>query len=133
MNWPLVLRRLRLISVVLGAVLVHACGSDNPPSAPSPSTGSGSSGGSPLTVTISIVSNSGSQAFAPNPATVPAGQALVFRNSTGSTHRIVADNGAWDTGALSSGSSSATIPSAGGVSFHCAIHSSMVGTIVPGP
>jgi len=83
-------------------------------------------------VTISIVGNSGTQAFSPNPAMVPTGQTVTFRNTTGSTHRIVADNGVWDAGTLGGGVSSAAIAVGAAVSFHCSIHGSMSGSIAVG-
>jgi plastocyanin len=84
-----------------------------------------------VSLVISIVSSSGSQAFSPNPVGMPAGQTVVFRNESGRSHRIVADNGDWDTGTLVNGSSSTaiSIASTSAVSYHCSIHSGMVGTI----
>lgn len=84
-------------------------------------------------VTISIVSNSGSQAFSPNPASVPAGQTVVFRNTTGSNHRLVADSsGGWDSGTIAPGTATAAITVGVSGSFHCTIHGSMVGSITVG-
>jgi len=62
---------------------------------------------------------------------VPAGQTLAFRNSSGNTHHIVADNGSWDAGTVGPGGVSALInvTVATSISYHCTIHSSMVGGI----
>ena len=106
-------------------VLVTGCG-PKPPIAPStPVTPTGST-----SLTISIVSSSGSQAFTPNPVTASVGQTVVFRNNSTGTHRIVADNGAWDTGSLGPGATSSNLTVAAvPLSFHCTIHASMTGTI----
>ena len=46
--------------------------------------------------TISILGEMGSQSFSPNPAS-PGGQMVVWRNDDGVTHRIVANDGSFDT------------------------------------
>ena len=106
------------------------CGGGKAPTTPSITTTPPVTTPPNTAITINIVSNSGSQAFSPNPASVPAGQAVTFRNTTGSTHRIVADNGAWDAGTIASGASS-VIPGAA-ASFHCSIHGSMTGSLTVG-
>jgi plastocyanin len=82
-------------------------------------------------VTINVVSENGAQSFSPNPATLPAGQMVVWHNVDRVTHRVVLNNGSLDTGDLGPGASSQpmVISSAGGP-YHCSIHPSMVGTIV---
>ena len=116
---------------VLCGALVTGCGgkspvvpsSSGPPPVPSGTVSSD--------VTVRIVSNSGTQAFSPNPVTVSAGGTVAFQNDSASTHRIVEDNGAWDTGRVSPGTSSAAIAvgTAAKQSYHCTIHGSMVGTV----
>jgi plastocyanin len=78
---------------------------------------------------VSIVANSGSAAFSPNPTSVPGGQTLQFRNTATGTHRIVADDGSWDTGTLTSGATSLAMTIARTGAYHCTIHASMVGSI----
>jgi plastocyanin len=72
--------------------------------------------------------------FSPNPATLPAGQMVVWRNVDSITHRMVLNSGSFDTGNLAPGASSQpmaiNVP-AGGDPYHCSIHPSMVGTLVP--
>ena len=52
------------------------------------------------------------------------------RNGDNATHRIVANDGSFDTGNIAPGETSqAVMPSAAGVSYHCTIHPSMVGAI----
>jgi plastocyanin len=86
----------------------------------------------PATTNISILANNGALSFAPNPATAVSGDLLVWRNNDSfSVHRIVLDDGSLDTGDINPGASSAPIPlTVAGGGYHCAIHPSMVGTIL---
>ena len=40
-------------------------------------------------VTINVVAINGAQSFSPNPATLPAGQMVVWHNVNNTTHRVV--------------------------------------------
>lgn len=85
----------------------------------------------PATTAISIVADNGALSFAPNPATAVSGDSLVWQNNDFTTHRIVLDDGSLDTGNINPGASSAPMALTGaGGSYHCAIHPSMVGTIL---
>jgi plastocyanin len=96
-----------------------------PTPAPTPAPPSG-------VVTISVVIENGAQSFSPNPATLPAGQTVVWRNIDRVTHRVVLNDGSLDTGDLAPGASSQPMSiNTGGGPYHCSIHPSMVGTIVP--
>lgn len=55
---------------------------------------------------------------------------VVWRNTHGQTHRIMANDGSFDTGNISPGGASGavTIP-ASGLNYHCSIHPTMVGAI----
>jgi plastocyanin len=55
---------------------------------------------------------------------------VAWRNDDGISHRIVANDGSFDTGNIGAGQTSAamTMP-AGGINYHCSIHPSMVGAI----
>lgn len=55
---------------------------------------------------------------------------MMFSNADGVTHRIVANDGSWDTGNIGPGGSSAamTVPAAGS-RYHCSLHTSMVGVV----
>ena len=105
---------------VLAALAIAACSND--------------SGGSPTTptgnaATITIVANNGSQSFTPNPAQA-GGQVAVWRNSHGEMHRIVANDGSFDTGDLLPGATSTMLMlAAAGINYHCAIHPTMIGAI----
>ena len=97
--------------------------SPTPPLTPTPQGG---------IVTINVVSENGAQSFSPNPATLPAGQMVVWHNIDSITHRVVLNNGSLDTGDLRPGASSQTMSITGGLGgYHCSIHPSMVGTLQP--
>jgi plastocyanin len=83
-------------------------------------------------VTISVIGVNGAQSFSPNPATLPAGQMVVWHNIDSITHRVVLNDGSLDTGNIGPGASSQPMAiNTGGGPYHCSIHPSMVGTIVP--
>ena len=83
-------------------------------------------------VTINVVGVNGAQSFAPNPATLPAGQMVVWHNIDSIVHRVVLNDGSLDTGNLAPGASSQPMSiNTGSGPYHCSIHPSMVGTIVP--
>jgi plastocyanin len=96
--------------------------------------GGGGGEGAPTSdpVTVSILGLRGSESFSPNPVS-PSGRMVVWRNDHGFTHRIVADDGSFDTGNLVGGATSSMAqPPAGGVDYHCSIHPTMVGSISGG-
>lgn len=84
----------------------------------------------PGVVTINVVAINGAQSFSPNPATLPAGQMVVWHNIDGITHRVVLNDRSVDTGDLAPGASSQpmAIAAAGG-QYHCSIHPVMVGSL----
>ena len=70
--------------------------------------------------------------FSPNAvsSSVPAGSVVIFANVDDQAHRIVATDGAFDTGVLDPGRSSAPIaPSANGAYYYCTVHPQEVGSI----
>ena len=121
--------KLAPIGIIASIVGLSACGSgyQSPPTSPSPSPS-----GSPPPSTrasITIVGNRGSQSFTPNPGPATGGMAS-FKNTDGVVHRIVANDGSFDSGNLAAGQTSAdlAVPAAG-VNYHCSIHPGMVGAI----
>jgi len=82
------------------------------------------------TVTINITGVKGKQSFSPNPASVPAGQQVIFKNNDVVTHRVVIDDRSLDTGDIAPGASSQPL-ALGAVSkpYHCSLHPSMVGSL----
>ena len=70
--------------------------------------------------------------FSPATLTVPAGTSVTWTNSTGAPHTATADNNAWTTATIAAGTTSGAIAftTPGTFAYHCAIHSSMHGTVV---
>jgi plastocyanin len=101
----------------------YSSGSTNSPAAPTPMPSNG-------VVTINVVAINGAQSFSPNPATLPAGQMVVWHNVDNTTHRVVLNDRSVDTGDLAPGTSSRpmAIGAAGG-RYHCSIHPEMIGGI----
>lgn len=94
----------------------------------------GGGGGAPPSdpMTVSILGTRGSNSFSPNPVS-PGGRTLVWRNDDVFAHRIVADDGSFDTGNLAGGATSGIVqPPAGSIDYHCSIHPTMVGSIGSG-
>jgi plastocyanin len=116
-----------MAATVVGLGMMWGCGgygssanNGGNPGSPSPAS---------TAVTIDVVAIRGSQSFSPNPATVPTGQMVVWRNVDTVTHRVVLDDRSVDSGMLSPGGSSVpmTIGTVG--SYHCTIHPEMVGSL----
>jgi len=135
---------LKFAFLVVFAMIVSACGSNNsspspvaptptpapvasPAPAPAPTPGSTS-------VTIDAgASTAGAAAFGMNPLTVATGTTVIWRNSDVTAHTATSDSaGVFNTGNIGAngGSASVTFNTAGTVQYHCAIHPGMVGTIV---
>jgi plastocyanin len=70
--------------------------------------------------------------FSPNPIRITVGSTVSWTNATGPTHTATADRGAWTTGNIAPGATSSAIsfPTAGTFTYHCAIHSSMTGSVI---
>jgi plastocyanin len=103
----------------------YSTGNSGNPTSPPPS-------GSNI-VTVNVVAIDGAQSFSPNPATLPAGQMIVWHNVDNVTHHVVLDDGSVDTGNLPPGAYSQPMEvEAGGGPYHCSIHPVMVGAIKQG-
>ena len=104
-----------------------ACGgSDSPP----PTTPSPSPSPAPTqSAAISIVGDRGNQSFTPNPSAASGGMAS-WRNPDNQLHRIVSNDGSFDTGNIGPGQTSTpkAVPAAG-MNYHCSIHPGMIGAI----
>ena len=84
----------------------------------------------PDVVTIDVVSVNGAQSFSPNPATLPAGQMVVWHNVDRITHHVLLNDRSVDTGDLAPGATSQpTAIAAVGGQYHCTIHPVMVGSL----
>jgi plastocyanin len=54
----------------------------------------------------------------------------MWNNADTVVHRIVANDGSWDTGNIAPGANSAPMAvSTNGVRYHCSLHPSMVGVV----
>jgi plastocyanin len=103
----------------------NSSGNSGNPTGPTPS--------GPNIVTVDVVAINGAQSFSPNPATLPAGQMIVWHNVDNVTHHVVLEDGSVDTGNLTPGSYSHPVTiEAGGGPYHCSIHPVMTGTIKQG-
>ena len=109
----------------------YTSGNSGNPTTPTSST--------PGVVTINVVAVNGAQSFSPNPASLPAGQMVVWHNVDRITHHVLLNDRSIDTGDLAPGASSQpmALATAGG-QYHCTIHPEMIGSInqdtsVPAP
>ena len=125
MNRASLKRPLLALVAIAGLSAFAGCGKDSNPTTP------------PVTadVTIEIVANAGSSSYAPSPQVVAVGQTVSWHNADGMTHTATADGGAFGTGNIAAGATSApiTMTVAGGFAYHCALHPSMVGTLTVNP
>ena len=121
------MRKLRLGSLLLCACSLVLSGCDEkrssvagPTPPPSPVTVSIVPGGRTLTTT----------AFSPNPLNITRGTTVTWINNDTSTHDVVANSGAFDTGNIAPGSqASFTFQSAGAFPYYCGRHPGMVATV----
>jgi plastocyanin len=83
------------------------------------------------TVSVSIVTSTGNQAFSPNPVRANAGDTVMFRNADATMHHLVLDDGSADFGDIAPGASSrgVVLRTASPLLFHCTLHATMVGSI----
>jgi plastocyanin len=114
----------RGLAAVVLSMATWGCGTAGSPAGPSsPATVPGTA------VTINVVAVNGSQSFSPNPATLPAGQMIVWHNVDTTIHRMVLDDLSIDTGVLQPGAFSSPMALTRTGGYHCTIHPEMVGTI----
>jgi PKD repeat protein len=84
---------------------------------------------------ITITGLHGASSFSPNPASARVGQKVVWLNSDALPHTATANGGAFDTGIVDAGASSAAVAmgAAGTFPYRCTLHPSMTGTLVVTP
>jgi plastocyanin len=80
-----------------------------------------------IAATVAIIGQKGGRSFDPNPASIAQGALVVWHNMDTTSHRIVMNDGSFDTGDITPGSSSQTmrLTSTGG-GYHCTIHPTMM-------
>ena len=119
------MRRSGLFALAMaGAVIAASCGG-GPGTNPSPPPSGG--GGGTANITITITGQGGKLAFTPNPATVAAGQLVVFKNNDVVAHHVMLDDGSSQTPDIAPGATSAAVAIGTNKSYHCTIHPGMVG------
>jgi plastocyanin len=119
--------RRTIVLVLAGALAAASCGGGSTPNSPTPP-----GGGTPppaAAVTITITGQGGKLAFNPNPASVNAGQLVVFKNNDVVAHRVMLDDGTVQTPEIAPGATSAPVAmgTSGSKTYHCTIHPGMVG------
>ncbi len=133
--------------LALGLLLVGGSLAALSCSSPMSSAPTGVPTGGPAAVMVTIVAQDGSMSFSPNPVTLHVGQAIAWKNGDTIVHQVVQDSsggagGGGYGGGGSGGSgfttdpvapgavtSSIAFPTTGVVTYHCAIHPTMRGTI----
>jgi plastocyanin len=82
-------------------------------------------------MTITINGMSGSSSYSPNPGSLVMGQQVRWKNNDSISHTATQNGGGFDTGLISPGATSSpiTMTTTGTLSYHCAVHPSMVGTL----
>lgn len=121
------------IVALAGAVILAGCGGSggggNTPTTPTPTSTSTPTGSGSTTVTISIMGDRGNLSFSPNPATVPAGQMVIWRNTDTVVHRVILE-GLVDTGNINPGASTQPLELGAVVkAYRCSLHPGMVGSL----
>ncbi len=126
--------RLRMFALALFALSAWGCGSggssygtSSSPSTPSSPTPAPASN----TLTVSIMGQKNDQSFNPNPIPLAQGGVVVWQNNDNTVHRIVMNDGSFDSGNIAPGAASTAMHlSTSGGSYHCAIHpTTMFGSI----
>jgi plastocyanin len=109
------------------ALLAAGCGGSGGGTTPASPTSVGTN--TQTTVTITITGQNGRLAFTPNPATVAAGQLVVFKNNDVVTHHLILDDGTMQTTDIAPGATSAAVSmgTSGSKTYHCTIHPGMIG------
>jgi plastocyanin len=103
---------------------ISACGSNyTTPTGPNNASPAGA-------IVIDIVGINGAMSFSPDPATLAAGQMVVWHNRDTVTHRIVLDDGRLDAGTVAPGANTVAMTLNRPGPYHCTIHPEMVGRTV---
>lgn len=107
--------------LVVVALFTYSCGK----------SGAYNSGNNtPPTPTLNEVSIA-MMSFSPSTLTIVTGSTVTWTNKDAVTHTVTADGGSFDSGNLAPSSKfSKTFSTTGTYSYHCAIHSSMTGSII---
>lgn len=105
---------LKITLAVTSLTAAIACGSSSPTTP------------TPTSMSASIVSGG----FTPNPINISVGSTVTWTNMDNAVHAIVADGGAFSSGAIASGGQYAhSFGSAGTFTYHDSANSGMTGTV----
>ena len=105
-----------------------ACGSSS-----TPTYGGGGGGGGGCTSTSNSITIA-DFSFSPSCTTVPLNTVVTWTNNGPTAHTTTSDATGWDSGQLAATNTyQHTFNSAGTFAYHCAIHPSMMATIVVTP
>lgn len=125
---PRILGITTLLTALLAVLALSglSCGGDDK----NPMNPGGGGGGADVTITITGMN--GSSSYSPSPDTVLVGQTVAWHNADATTHTATANGGAFNTGNVGGGGTSAAIPmnTVGTFAYHCSIHPTMTGTLV---
>jgi plastocyanin len=115
------------MSVALAFLALAACSTDSTGNNPPPNSD---------VLIVPGASTMGAAAYDPNPFTISlATQTTVeWGNDDGITHTVTADGGTFSSGNLGAGATfSHTFAAPGTFPYHCALHPTMVGTVIITP
>lgn len=121
------MRKGALALALAGAVATISCGGGGGGTPTTPTPGGGG-GGTNNVVTITIKGVNGKSSFDPNPASVSAGQVVVFKNNDVVVHHLTLDDNTGQTADIAPGATSQPISIGSNKSYHCMNHPSMVGS-----
>lgn len=112
---------------------IAACSSSSTPATSAPASVAPSAAG-PSDAAPAVIGSAVSIAnfsFEPATITVPVGTTVTWTNNDAANHTVTADDGSFKSESLGSGATfSQTFATAGTFAYHCAIHSTMKGTVV---
>jgi plastocyanin len=121
------MRWLRLVGAVFALFLLFtACSDDSGDDAGGDDTASTDDGGGGCDANVCLEG----LAFAPEDVSVAVGETVTWANVDGTDHTVTSDDDTFDSGTLPDGDTfEQTFDEAGAFTYHCAIHSSMTGTV----
>jgi len=126
-------RAFSLSVLLVGSVVLSACGSSNSSTPSDSGTGSGLTcpkGGAPVATTSVTVADF---SFTPECIVVPAGSTVTWTNTGMPIHTVTSDTGAFDSGQLgNAGVFHFAFADPGTFNYHCIAHQTlgMVGTVM---
>jgi plastocyanin len=115
------LRRATPLILILAALSLAACGSDD-----SGSDSTAADGEAVRSGKVEIADF----AYSPQTVTVAAGGKVTWRNEDADDHTVTLDDGSFDSGDIAEGKlKSESFKSPGTFTYHCEIHPEMTGTV----